>query len=98
MRKALLLMAAFIAMCSCAPAQEVPTAQDVPITQWRSGLIELNEDWEEHDGDNLAWATPEFDSRTWKIVDLEDMGPAKIGWSWYRKHVLVGPDYPNVRL
>lgn len=100
MRRALLLIACFFAMCALASARaaSAPSAQTTPLTQWRSGLIELNEDWAEHDGDNLAWARPDFDASTWKTVDLEDMGPAKFGWNWYRKHVVVGPDYPEVRL
>jgi hypothetical protein len=73
-------------------------AASAPLTQWRSGLIELNDDWSEHDGDNLAWAQPNCDTNNWKTVDLEDMGPAQVGWRWYRKHVVVGPDYPEVRL
>jgi sigma-B regulation protein RsbU (phosphoserine phosphatase) len=113
MRRKLLSITAFFAMYACAFAQ-APSAQTAPapstqpapavsaapapLTQWRSGLIELDEDWVEHDGDNLAWARPDFDSSTWKTVDLEDIGPAKVGWSWYRKHVVVGPDYPEVRL
>jgi len=100
MRRALYLLAALIATFAHASAQAKPvlSAQAPTLTEWRSGLIELNDDWAQHDGDNLAWARPDFDSSTWKTVDMEDMGPAKLGWSWYRKHVIVGPDYPNVRL
>jgi sigma-B regulation protein RsbU (phosphoserine phosphatase) len=100
MRRALLLIAAFFAMCAYGSAQAAPaqTAPTAPLTEWRSGLIELNEDWVEHDGDNMAWARPDFDSSTWKNVDLEDMGPATLGWSWYRRRVVVGPDYSEVRL
>jgi hypothetical protein len=65
------------------------------ITQWRSGLIEINDDWAAHEGDNMAWAAPGFDDRSWQTVDLEDMGSAQPGWHWFRKHVTVGPDYPR---
>jgi hypothetical protein len=68
------------------------------ITQWRSGLVEINDGWAAHDGDNLAWAASGFDDRNWQTVDLEDMGIAEPGWHWFRKHVTVGPDYPEVRL
>jgi hypothetical protein len=68
------------------------------VTHWRSGLIEINDGWTAHEGDNLAWAGPGFDDGGWQTVDLEDMGSATPGWHWFRKHVTVGPDYPEVRL
>jgi phosphoserine phosphatase RsbU/P len=76
-------------------AQTLP-ANPAEITPWESGLIELNQGWVEHDGDNLAWANPGYDDSAWQAVDLEDMGPAQPGWRWFRKHVNVGPDHKNV--
>ena len=35
------------------------------VTQWRSGLIELDQAWVEHDGDDLRWAARDFDDRQW---------------------------------
>jgi len=46
----------------------------------------------------MAWAAPGFDDSGWQTVDLEDMGSAQPGWHWYRKHVTVGPDFPEVKL
>jgi hypothetical protein len=73
-------------------------AAPVQVTEWRSGLTEINEGWAAHDGDNMAWASTGLDDSGWKTVDLEDMGAAQPGWRWFRKHVTVGPDYPKVRL
>ncbi len=73
-------------------------AAPVKVTEWRSGLTEINEGWAAHDGDNMAWARAGFDDSDWKTVDLEDMGIAQPGWHWFRKHVTVGPDYPKVKL
>jgi hypothetical protein len=73
-------------------------AAPAQVTEWRSGLTEINEDWGAHDGDNVAWASTGFDDSHWRTVDLEDMGIAQPGWRWFRKHVTVGPDYPNVKL
>ncbi len=83
---------------AAAAALSAQTALEKPaeITRWDSGLIELNQGWVEHDGDNLAWASPGFDDSAWQAVDLEDMGPAQRGWHWFRKHVSVGPDHKNV--
>ncbi len=36
-------------------------AAPIAVTQWRSGLIELNQGWLEHDGDEMEWSQPGFD-------------------------------------
>jgi len=77
---------------------EVGKAQSAEVTQWRSGLTEINEGWAAHEGDDMAWASPGFDDSGWQTVDLEDMGSARPGWHWFRKLVTVGPDNPEVRL
>ena len=79
----------------CAPAL---AAAPLEVTQWRSGLIELNQGWLEHDGDNAEWSRPEFDDSAWDSVDLDDLGPARQGWRWYRRLVTFGPDKPELRL
>jgi phosphoserine phosphatase RsbU/P len=100
MRKALLLFAALFALCGHASAQTaLPLpSQAVPLTQWRSGFIQISDDWVEQDGDNLAWARPDFDTSDWKTVDLDGMGPAKSGWHWFRKHVNLGPGHADAWL
>jgi len=77
---------------------EAGRAAPTEVTQFRSGLTEINEGWTAHEGDNMAWAGPGFDDSGWQTVDLEDMGSAQPGWRWFRKHVTVGPDYPTVQL
>jgi hypothetical protein len=88
----------FLILLVFALACEAGSAAPVQVTEWRSGLTEINDGWVAHDGDNMAWASPGFDDSDWQTVDLEDMGIAQPGWRWFRKHVNVGPDYPNVRL
>ena len=92
MKKLSLLILLVFSLC-CAKGWPSPAE----ITQWRSGLTEINDGWAVHDGDNVAWASPGFDDGKWQTVDLEDMGVAQPGWRWFRKHVTVGPDYPKVR-
>jgi hypothetical protein len=58
------------------PATAV-TAAPAPVTQWRSGLTELDRDWLEHEGDKMEWSRPEFDDSGWNTVDLGDPGPAQ---------------------
>jgi hypothetical protein len=84
-----------ISLALCAP---VLTAARIGVTQWRSGLTELNQGWLEHDGDKMDWSRPEFDDSAWNPVDLEDLGPAQQGWHWYRRRVNFGPDQRELRL
>ena len=70
----------------------------MPLTQWRSGIIQISENWAEHDDDNMAWAQPGFDASAWQSVDLDGMGPSQIGWHWYRKHVNLGPGHADAWL
>ncbi len=93
MRKLPLLVLLALSL-ACAAGSAAPAE----VMQWRSGLTEINEGWAAHDGDNMAWASAGFDDSNWKTVDLEDMGIAQPGWRWFRKHVNVGPDYPEVKL
>ena len=79
----------------CAPAL---TAAPIAVTHWQSGLIELDQGWSEHGGDEAEWSHPEFDDSAWGIVDLEDMGPAREGWQWYRHRFNFGPDQRDLRL
>ena len=95
MRKFPLLI---LLLCSLACGAGAAAPEPVDVTHWRSGLVEINDAWAAHDGDNMAWAAPGFDDRNWQTVDLEDMGSAQPGWHWFRKHVNVGPDYPEVKL
>ncbi len=83
---------------AAALSAQTALAKPAEITRWESGLIELNQDWVQHDGDNLAWASPGYNDSAWQSVDLEDMGPAQRGWRWFRKHVSVGPNHKNVHL
>jgi len=81
-----------------APAVAAAQARAAELTQWRSGLAEIDEGWAEHDGDDLAWAKPQLDDSAWAPVSVDDLGAAQPGWHWFRKRVRTGADYPDVRL
>ncbi|HTV04076.1 MAG TPA: PP2C family protein-serine/threonine phosphatase [Acidobacteriaceae bacterium] len=74
------------------------SAAPIGVIQWRSGLIELNQAWLEHDGDNTEWARAGFDDSAWNTVNLYNLGPAVQGWHWYRRRVNFGPDERDLRL
>src|SRR5271166_985798 len=94
-RKRQVLASALVVLGLCGPAL---AADPIAVTQWRSSLIELNQAWFEHDGDQPEWSRPEFDDSAWNIVDLADLGPARQGWHWYRRRVNFGPDQRDLRL
>ena len=73
-------------------------AQVVDATQWHSGLVNLNEGWKQRSGDNLTWARPDFDDSGWEKIDMDSLGAAPDGWTWYRIHLKVPPEHDNLRL
>ena len=94
------IVIALLAWAHAAAQSALPQAPPRPAEpiEWRTGLIEIDENWLTHDGDNPAWAAPEFNDAGWQIVDIENMGSAPPGWRWFRRHVSTGPDHPEVRL
>jgi len=87
----------FILLVICPPLlAAVPSP--IEVTQWETGLTELNQGWLERDGDKAEWSRPEYDDSKWKAVDLEDLGPASQGWHWYRRKVNLGPGERDVQL
>jgi hypothetical protein len=56
--KRLMLASEVVFLGFCVPAL---TTAPLKTTQWSSGLIELNQGWLQHDGDEAEWDRPEFD-------------------------------------
>jgi serine phosphatase RsbU (regulator of sigma subunit) len=59
-----------------------------------SKIIWLSDNWKYHPGDDLAWANPEFDDRSWETTDtwLNPNNLPKSGWTgigWFRLHLAV---------
>jgi hypothetical protein len=77
-------------------AAPVALAQ-VDATEWRSGTVNLNRSWREHDGDNAAWAQTSFDDSQWTTVELNN-GAATPGWRWYRLRVKLAEGHPHLHL
>lgn len=67
-----------------------PHAQD-----W---ISDINEGWRVHEGDNPAYANPSFDDSTWQSVDLESLGTAQPGWRWFRLHIRLHENHPELAL
>lgn len=80
------------------PAATAAGGQAVDVVQWHSGLVTLSGGWLQQGGDNPAWAQPAFDDSEWEKIDLDDLGAASIGWTWYRLHVKLAPGHEPVHL
>lgn len=82
------------------PAQTQDTA-DVRIVDrahaqdWTSDIVT---GWRVHEGDDPAWASPGFDDSAWESVRLDNLGPARPGWRWYRLHVKLHENHPDLSL
>ena len=71
---------------------------------WSSG-IEIG--WRTHEGDDPAWAMPNFDDSGWQTIRLDDLGPSKAGWQplamrsgwrWYRTHITLHENHADLAL
>lgn len=80
-----------------APSQKsaVPVVDRDHAQDWAS---DIDSGWQAHEGDDPAWAHPSFDDSGWQTVDLNDLGPSRPGWRWYRLRVRLHEDHPNLAL
>lgn len=66
-------------------------------------VVELNQSWKFHPGDNALWADPAFDDSQWQVLDptqdihyLKQLREAEIGW--FRLQLQVDSSLLNVPL
>lgn len=77
------------------------TAKPVPITpivieDLGKGTVTLNGPWQFHTGDNLAWASADFESSNWEQLTADEpwgkQGHAGFtGFAWYRCQIALSP-------
>jgi hypothetical protein len=58
--------------------------------------LPLNGDWQFHEGDDLAWASPDYDDSAWQAIRVgrswEGQGHRNYkGFAWYRRRLVVAP-------
>jgi hypothetical protein len=58
----------------------------------------IDSGWRVHEGDDPAWAAPTFDDSAWERVRLDDLGPSQPGWQWYRLHIQLSENHPDLAL
>jgi hypothetical protein len=58
--------------------------------------LPLNGDWQFHEGDDLAWASPDYDDSAWQAIQVgrswEGQGHRNYtGFAWYRRRLVLAP-------
>jgi hypothetical protein len=64
-------------------------------TDW---ISDIDGAWRVHEGDDPAWAVPGFDDSAWERVWLNDLGPSRPGWRWFRLDLKVNENHPDFAL
>ncbi|MGA2535243.1 MAG: PP2C family protein-serine/threonine phosphatase, partial [Terracidiphilus sp.] len=59
---------------------------------------DINVDWRVHEGDDPAWAGPGFDDSAWEPVRLDALGSSLPGWRWFRLHLKLHENHPDLAL
>jgi phosphoserine phosphatase RsbU/P len=67
-----------------------PHAQD-----W---ITDIDRGWLTHEADDPSWSTPAFDDSQWEFVRLDDLGAAQPGWRWFRRHLKLNANHPELSL
>ena len=75
-----------------------PASGNGAATAFPEGAQDLIDGWRTHSGDDLAWAQPRFDDRSWPVVSLDDLGAAEPGWRWFRLRVQLPPGHGHLHL
>jgi sigma-B regulation protein RsbU (phosphoserine phosphatase) len=106
----LLLLASVSAVLCAQTAAPSGDATDMRIIDrahaqdWASDIVT---GWRAHEGDDPAWASPGFDDSGWETVRLDDLGTSKAGWDigaskagwrWFRLHLKLHENHPDLTL
>ena len=104
--KRLLLLILLIPLClslrlgaqqsSSAPDPDGPNLIDRPHAQdW---ITDIDRGWLTHEGDESSWSSPSLDDSQWDLVRLDDLGAAQPGWRWFRRHIKLNENHPELGL
>ena len=108
MKKSLHLVL-LILLCTCVPqggraqsaaADSSPTDSEIVIDRphAQEWFNDISAGWSMQEGDSLAWAAPGFDDSRWESVRLDDLGPSQPGWRWFRIHLKLHENHPELAL
>ena len=93
----LLVFAAFapglsLAVVSPAPPPSAPPADTLVVQGLGKFTAELGGKWQFKTGDDMAWASPEFDDSGWEKIGVDRGWGTQghfgyTGYAWYRRHI-----------
>jgi len=99
LRVLLLLFLACGSAALCAQTAASGDATVVPIidrAHAQDWSRDINDGWRVHEGDDPVWASPGFDDSGWTTVRLDNLGPSRPGWRWYRLHLKLHENHPDL--
>jgi hypothetical protein len=79
-RLAAILLALFAPVAAGAQRGAAP----LDARQLPAGVLDVTQSWRVHQGDNSAWAEPDFDDSTWATESLNSRSASEQGWRWFR--------------
>jgi phosphoserine phosphatase RsbU/P len=85
-------------LCAQSPAAnstEIPIIDRPHAGDWAS---DINTGWRVREGDDTGWARADFDDSAWNAVELDDLGASRRGWRWFRLHVKLHENHPDLSL
>ena len=82
-RLAAMLLALFAPFAAGAQRRAPP----LDARQLPPGAFDLTQSWRVHEGDNSAWADPDFDDSVWATESLDSRSASAQGWRWFRVSV-----------
>lgn len=73
-----------------------PQRQPMVLRDLGRATLPLNGDWQFHEGDDLAWASPDYDDSAWQAIRVgrswEGQGHRNYkGFAWYRRRLVLAP-------
>jgi sigma-B regulation protein RsbU (phosphoserine phosphatase) len=84
-------------------AQDQPTAVSgddniIDRAHAQNWINDISGHWLAQEGDNATWAAPGLDDSQWKPVEIDDLGIASPGWRWFRIHIKLHVNHPDLAL
>jgi phosphoserine phosphatase RsbU/P len=76
-------------------AAEIPIIDRPHAGEWVSDIVT---GWRVHEGDDSSWAGARFDDSAWSAVELDNLGASRPGWRWYRLHLRLHENHPDLAL
>jgi hypothetical protein len=91
-------MSAVLCAQTAAPTEDATDVRIIDRAHAQDWSSDINAGWRVHDGDDPAWASPGLDDSAWEQVRFDNLGPSRPGWRWYRLHVKLHENHPDLSL